>query len=218
MKKTIIAAAVLATVGSYSVAAEKLTSFDHAAELTSQAKQILFQQLNEQRAENHTHPAITCLAENIYFEARGESFTAKIAVANVTRNRVKDARWPGTYCAVVQEGPVRESWKTKKDKTLADADRVYYPKKHRCQFSWYCDGAKDIIWANKELTGETIEGNARAWRESVRIAIAALGQGDYIIKDNTLGATHYYNHNLVDPHWAGAYTTTAVIGNHTFKK
>jgi spore germination cell wall hydrolase CwlJ-like protein len=119
---------------------------------------------------------------------------------------------------VVQEGPVRESWKTKQDKTLADADRVYYPKKHRCQFSWYCDGAKDIIWANKELTGETIEGNARAWRESVRIAIATLGQGDYFIKDNTGGATHYYNHNLVDPHWAGSFETTAVIGNHTFKK
>ena len=218
MKKTIIATAILACVGSQAVTAEKLTSFDHAAELTSQAKQILFQQLNEQRAENYTHPAITCLAENIYFEARGESFTAKIAVANVTRNRVEDSRWPSTYCAVVQEGPVRESWKTKSDKSLAESDRVYYPKKHRCQFSWYCDGAKDIIWANKELTGETIEGNARAWRESVRIAIATLGQGDYFIKDNTGGATHYYNHNLVDPHWAGSFETTAVIGNHTFKK
>lgn len=218
MKKTIIATAILACIGSQAVTAEKLTSFDHAAELTSQAKQILFQQLNEQRAENYTHPAITCLAENIYFEARGESFTAKIAVANVTRNRVEDSRWPSTYCAVVQEGPVRESWKTKSDKSLAESDRVYYPKKHRCQFSWYCDGAKDIIWANKELTGETIEGNARAWRESVRIAIATLGQGDYFIKDNTGGATHYYNHNLVDPHWAGSFETTAVIGNHTFKK
>ena len=218
MKKTIIATAILACIGSQAVTAEKLTSFDHAAELTSKAKQILFQQLNEQRAENYTHPAITCLAENIYFEARGESFTAKIAVANVTRNRVEDSRWPSTYCAVVQEGPVRESWKTKSDKSLAESDRVYYPKKHRCQFSWYCDGAKDIIWANKELTGETIEGNARAWRESVRIAIATLGQGDYFIKDNTGGATHYYHHNLVDPHWAGSFETTAVIGNHTFKK
>jgi spore germination cell wall hydrolase CwlJ-like protein len=218
MKRTILTAAVFAVIGSYSVAAEKLTSFDHAAELTSQAKQILFQQLNEQNAHNASHPAITCLAENIYFEARGESFKAKIAVANVTRNRVEDARWPSTYCGVVQQGPVRESWKTRSDKSLAESDRVYYPKKHRCQFSWFCDGAKDIIWANKEQTGETIEGNARAWRESVRIAIAALGQGDYIIRDNTLGATHYYNHNLVDPNWADSFETTVVIGNHTFKK
>ena len=218
MKRTILTAAVFAVIGSYSVAAEKLTSFDHAAELTSQAKQILFQQLNEQNAHNASHPAITCLAENIYFEARGESFKAKIAVANVTRNRVEDARWPSTYCGVVQQGPVRESWKTRSDKSLAESDRVYYPKKHRCQFSWFCDGAKDIIWANKEQTGETIEGNARAWRESVRIAIAALGQGDYIIRVNTLGATHYYNHNLVDPNWADSFETTVVIGNHTFKK
>ena len=218
MRKTIIATAILATIHSAAAGAEKLTSFDHAAELTEQAKTILFQELNDQNAENHTHPAITCLAENIYFEARGESFKAKIAVANVTRNRVEDSRWPSTYCAVVQQGPVRESWKTKKDPNLADSERVYYPKKHRCQFSWYCDGVKDVIWANMERTGETIEGNARAWRESVRIAIATLAQGDYIIKDNTDGATHYYNHNLVDPHWADSYTTTAVVGNHTFKK
>ena len=218
MKKLLITSVIAGMTASMSVAADKLPSFNHAAELTDQAKTILFQELNDQNADNHTHPAITCLAENIYFEARGESFKAKIAVANVTRNRVEDSRWPSTYCAVVQQGPVRETWKTKKDPNLADSERVYYPKKHRCQFSWYCDGVKDVIWANMERTGETIEGNARAWRESVRIAIATLGQGDYIINDNTGGATHYYNHNLVDPHWSDNYKTTAVIGNHTFKK
>ena len=218
MLKELGAVAVIAVSSFNAEAADKLPSFDHAAELTTQARTIIWQELASSGAENAYHQQITCLAENIYFEARGESFKAKIAVANVTRNRVEDSRWPSTYCGVVQQGPVRESWKTRSDKSLAESDRVYYPKKHRCQFSWFCDGAKDIIWANKEQTGETIEGNARAWRESVRIAIAALGQGDYVIRDNTLGATHYYNHNLVDPHWAGSFKTTVVIGNHTFKK
>ena len=218
MLKELGTAAVFAVIGSYSVAAEKLTSFDHAAELTSQAKQILFQQLNEQNAHNASHPAITCLAENIYFEARGESFKAKIAVANVTRNRVEDSRWPSTYCEVIQQGPVRESWKTKQNNDLLPSERVYYPVKHRCQFSWYCDGQADIIWANMEQSGEVIVGNARAWRESVRISIAALGQGDYFIHDNTHNATHYYNHNLVTPSWSRKLETTTIVGNHTFQK
>ena len=50
-------------------------------------------------------------------------------------------------------------------------------KRNKCQFSWYCDGKSDIIWANKELTGQTIEGNARAWREAVEVAIYILEVG-----------------------------------------
>ena len=91
---------------------------------------------------------IKCMAQNIYFEARAESMLGKTAVGWVTVNRVEDKRWPETVCKVVHQGPHRESWKTKQDKTLADEDRIYYPRKHRCQFSWYCDGKKDIIWAN----------------------------------------------------------------------
>ena len=218
MKKTIIATAILACIGSQAVTAEKLTSFDHAAELTSQAKQILFQQLNEQRAENYTHPAITCLAENIYFEARAEGVEGKAAVANVTRNRVVSADFPNTYCGVVYQGPVRESWKTKQNPDLADKDRVYYPRKHRCQFSWYCDGKKDVIWANYERTGKSIKLNAEAWRKSVEVAIWTLGYGSYTVNDNTGGALYYYAHNLVYPYWADAKQLTVVIGNHTFMK
>ena len=172
MKKTLFTAIVLAGITfNQGLAADKLKSFDHAAELTSQAKTILFQELNIAKVPNSGHQQIVCLAENIYFEARAESMEGKAGVANVTRNRVNDARWPSTYCEVVQQGPVRESWKTKKNPDLADEDRVYYPRKHRCQFSWYCDGLRDIIWANKEKTGITIEANARAWRDSVKVAI-----------------------------------------------
>ena len=120
---------------------------------------------------------MVCLAENIYFEARAESIEGKAGVANVTRNRVNSTLFPNTYCDVVYQGPVRESWKTRQHKDLADEDRVYYPRKHRCQFSWYCDGQKDIIWANYEKTGETIKLNAQAWRQSVEVAIWTLGYG-----------------------------------------
>jgi spore germination cell wall hydrolase CwlJ-like protein len=188
------------------------------AHLTTQAKHILWNELANENVTNAHHPEITCLAENIYFEARAESYSGKAAVANVTKNRVKDLRWPSTFCGVVTDGPVRESWKTKQHKNLADSERVYYPRKHRCQFSWYCDGIKDVIWANKEKTGQTIEGNARAWREAVQIAIIITGHGSYEVTDNTMGAVFYYAHNLVYPSWADKKQYIGVLGNHTFMK
>jgi spore germination cell wall hydrolase CwlJ-like protein len=46
---------------------------------------------------------ITCLAENIYYEARGESLNGQYAVAEVTMNRVKAPRYPKTVCGVVYD-------------------------------------------------------------------------------------------------------------------
>ena len=52
----------------------------------------------------------------------------------VVLNRVNDDRFPNTICEVVKQGPTRKSWK---DPT------VKIPIKHRCQFSWFCDGKSD---------------------------------------------------------------------------
>ena len=185
------------------------------ATLTTQAKHILWQELEQEGVDKKYHAEVMCLAENIYFEARAESYSGKAAVGNVTRNRVEDTRWPATFCEVVMQGPVRESWKTKQDPNLKP---IYYPIKHRCKFSWYCDGQKDVVWANYEKTGQTIEGNARAWRESVQLAIYIVGVGQMSIKDNTKGAVFYYAHNLVYPHWADSKQYIGVLGNHTFMK
>src|SRR6185312_3629827 len=46
---------------------------------------------------------IRCLAENIYYEARGESLNGQYAVAEVTMNRVKAPRYPKTVCGVVYD-------------------------------------------------------------------------------------------------------------------
>lgn len=186
------------------------------AKLTTQAKHILWQQLETNSVSKSRHNEVLCLAENIYFEARAESYSGKAAVGNVTRNRVLDKRWPGTYCEVVQQGPKRESWKTKQTPDKNDA--VYYPIKHRCQFSWYCDGQKDVIWANYEKTGQTIKGNARAWKESVELAIMIAGKTKLTVSDNTDGAVYYYAHNLVYPSWAKTKSYIGVLGNHTFMK
>ena len=187
------------------------------ADYSIKAKHIAWDELNSNQVDNVYHPAVMCLAENIYFEARAESVSGKAAVANVTKNRVQDTRWPDTYCAVVQQGPKRESWKTKQHANLLDEDRVYYPRKHRCQFSWYCDGEADVIWANYN-NGKLIEMNAKAWRDSMQVAIWTMGVGSITSKDNTKGAVYYYAHNLVYPSWAETKQYLGVLGNHTFMK
>ena len=156
---------------------------------------------------------VYCMAQNVYFEARHESMVGKIAVAHVVMNRIEDKRWPNTVCEVVKEGPVRESWKTKKDPTLAKAERVYYPRRDRCQFSWYCDGKADMLWVTYK-DGTVIEQNMTAWRDSIHVALFVIN--DKWSMDPTDGATFYYNPNIANPAWAGKYRETAIFGNHSF--
>lgn len=65
-----------------------------------------------------------CLAEAIYFEARGESTRGQVAVAEVILNRVDSRRYPKTVCGVVKQGT---------------------GKRNLCQFSYTCDGKPDRI-------------------------------------------------------------------------
>lgn len=46
---------------------------------------------------------VTCLARNIYHEARGESLKGQVAVALVTLNRTKHGNYPSTVCGVVYD-------------------------------------------------------------------------------------------------------------------
>jgi spore germination cell wall hydrolase CwlJ-like protein len=70
-----------------------------------------------------SHPEEFCLAQNIYFEARGSTLADQAAVADVVLNRVDDKRFPNTVCEVVRDG--------------------FKEGRKDCQFSWYCDGKSD---------------------------------------------------------------------------
>lgn len=65
-----------------------------------------------------------CLAEALYFEARGESVKGQFAVAEVIMNRVDSPRFPNSVCAVINQGTGR---------------------KYACQFTYTCDGHKEVI-------------------------------------------------------------------------
>ena len=65
-----------------------------------------------------------CLAEAVYFEARGEAVRGQIAVAQVVLNRAFSGFYPATVCGVV------------------------YQNKHRhfaCQFTFACDNVADVV-------------------------------------------------------------------------
>ncbi len=68
---------------------------------------------------------VSCLAENIYFEAAHEPLEGKHAVGFVTINRLQTGNYADDICGVVQQktGNV-------------------------CQFSWYCDSS----FTNRRLT------------------------------------------------------------------
>lgn len=63
---------------------------------------------------------LQCMAKNIYWEAASESFEGKVAVAQVTINRMESGLFPSTICGVVYQ-----------KNTIYD--------KVVCQFSWFCE-------------------------------------------------------------------------------
>jgi spore germination cell wall hydrolase CwlJ-like protein len=68
---------------------------------------------------------LDCLTRNIYWESATEPFEGKVAVAQVTINRVESGRFAPDICGVVYQKNV-----------------VY--DKVICQFSWNCDGSSKI--------------------------------------------------------------------------
>ena len=134
-----------------------------------------------------------CLAKNMYYEARNQGLAGQLAVSLVVMNRVKDDRYPNTICEVVEQGPVRESWKK---------NGVFYPIRNRCQFSWYCDGKSD---EPKEPT---------TYGALYDMALD-LVYGDITVVDITEGATHYHA-DYVYPAWRKTKTKTIEIEDHIF--
>jgi spore germination cell wall hydrolase CwlJ-like protein len=59
---------------------------------------------------------LECLAENIYFEARGEPLDGQYAVAEVTLNRTRADHFPHTVCGVVHQS----RWDPSRGRFVAD--------------------------------------------------------------------------------------------------
>ena len=90
---------------------------------------------------------LECLTRNIYWEAASEPFEGKVAVAQVTLNRMQSGKFPDSVCGVVHQ------------------KNVFY-EKVVCQFSWYCEGNHKMKPVHKPL-----------WRESEEVAKKVLLEG-----------------------------------------
>jgi spore germination cell wall hydrolase CwlJ-like protein len=106
---------------------------------------IAYQEDRRNRVREFHRQSLTCLARNIYFEARGEPIAGQYAVAEVTMNRRASRLYPNTVCEVVHQKnwdpirgryvgafswtefdsvpePVGEEWQ----RALVIAEAVYY--------------------------------------------------------------------------------------------
>jgi|10_taG_2_1085330.scaffolds.fasta_scaffold63001_2 spore germination cell wall hydrolase CwlJ-like protein len=130
---------------------------------------------------------MVCLAKNIYWEARNESTAGRIAVAWTVINRVNNERFPDSICGVVQQA-IRYG--------------NGFPKRNKCQFSWYCDGRADTVT------------NLHGWRDSYRLASYVSNGRDHLL-DITDGSL-WYHASYVQPKWAKHKKKTAQIDTHIF--
>lgn len=64
-------------------------------------------------AITYTQADVECLTRNIYYEAGVEDYRGRVAVAQVTVNRLKTGRWGNTICKVVY-APAQFSWTLKR--------------------------------------------------------------------------------------------------------
>jgi hypothetical protein len=117
-------------------AGETLASKDDADRLKSPADRLGLAGRERAKAEK-------CLADAIYFEARGEPLRGQMAVAQVVMNRVFSRYYPNNVCGVVYQNARRH---------LA------------CQFTFACDGTREVVnepdmWEQaKHIAKDTLDG------------------------------------------------------------
>lgn len=93
---------------------------------------------------------LQCLAINIYREAGHEPFEGKVAVAQVTMNRVESDQFPDEICDVVYQ-------------------KNRFTEKVVCQFSWYCDSKHRNRPVNQKAYDESYEVAKKVMLEDFRL-------------------------------------------------
>lgn len=126
-----------------------------------------------------------CLTEAMYFEARDQGWRGMLAVGIVIKNRVASPRYPADICSVVRQG---KYWRGN-------------PVKHKCQFSYYCDGKHE----------RPAEKNA--WEEASDIARILVFTD--VVMEGLENATHYHA-VTVQPSWTTGLKKRKKVGDHVF--
>ena len=139
-----------------------------------------------------------CLADVMYYEARGEGLAGEKAVAEVVMQRTHDRNYPGTVCGVVYDG--------------VQADR-----RTGCQFSFACDGStkrpkEPAAWNHVQaLARQIVSGAVKLGNETGHaIAFHSIGVtpewADTMLRTVQIGNHVFYKRApygevLVKRHW-----------------
>lgn len=129
---------------------------------------------------------LTCLADNAYFEARGEGKAGWQAVTNVVFNRMDNRKFPNTACEVVKQrrGSI-------------------------CQFSWVCERdsiestgfrktklyrqirtAVHHMYRDRDAVIDNTDG--ALFYHSIKVSKQAMGLRAKVVKTSVVGKHHFY--------------------------
>lgn len=136
---------------------------------------------------------LSCLADNIYYEAGSEITEGKAAVARVVLNRINNGGFGSTPCKVV--------YQINKVKQINnETDEPFWVKV--CQFSWVCEGK-----------GNPNKRDPR-YQKSLQVAYDVLAYDAY--KDIIPRSVLFFHNTSYTNNWP--HTVVARIGNHIFYK
>ena len=149
---------------------------------------------------------LNCMAMNMYFESKNQPDIDMYAVGHVVLNRMKSDKFPIRVDGKIasdheRSEPVNTICNVVKDAKL---DTRGNPIRNGCQFSWYCDGKREIILSKKR------------WNKALEIA-EDLMIDRYYEYDFTGGAL-WYHADYVTPSWAKSKTKTIQIYTHIYYK
>jgi spore germination cell wall hydrolase CwlJ-like protein len=154
---SIMISVILMCIGlTYTVSLLKWTIDNKFDQLTPIVNSDITAQKREQQ--------LACLAKNIYHEAGSEPFEGKVAVAQVTLNRVASGLFPNDVCQVIYQ------------------KNIFY-EKVVCQFSWYCDRDSSFKPINKKAYEESMTVAKKVLLENFRLpslTTAMYYHADYI--------------------------------------
>jgi spore germination cell wall hydrolase CwlJ-like protein len=129
---------------------------------------------------------LQCLTANLFFEARGEKPVGKVAVADVTKNRVQSKKYPGNLCSVVFQ---RKQFSWTHQQSWNSIQRVL-----NGSVSGFRSADRAAYYRAKEIAEKSLKGLVRVLPES----------------------SLHYHATYVKPSWSRKMKVYAKIGTHVF--
>lgn len=129
----------------------------------AQAREVV-QPVVAERDRSATSSEVSCVAQAVYYESRGEPIQGQKAVADVVMNRVRSGRWAGSACAVVSQ-PAQFS-RQKRWGRPSDSDPLW-----RQAVGIAADAVNGVVQVSARIMSFHATGVRPGWRMPVALRI-----------------------------------------------